>query len=243
MFRNGDGAVPAEQRANDMSDNGLTRRVEETALGEGASLVGFASMAGLAELPRAVVVAVRHSPEVFGDPDEMPTRGYYQEYLEFNSRLDAIAAKVANLLRAAEHSVRVNCATLGQIDRETLAAPFSHKMAATRAGLGWIGKSALLVTPQLGPALRLVSLLTDAPLSLGEAVTESECGECTACRTACPGRAITGESWRAGRPRHEIYDAFACQKAALERAARLGVETTICGVCMAVCPRRPRREP
>jgi epoxyqueuosine reductase len=221
----------------------LTRRVQDTALGEGASLVGFATMAGLAELPRAVAVAVRHSPEVFGDPDEMPTLDYYQEYLELNTRLDAIAGQVANLLCGAGYSVRVNCATLGQIDRETLAAPFSHKMAATRAGLGWIGKSALLVTPQFGPAVRLVSLLTDAPLAVGEAVTESKCGDCTACRAACPGGAVTGENWRAGRPRDEMYDAFACQKAALERAARLGVETTVCGVCMAVCPRRPRTGP
>jgi len=36
-----------------------------------------------------------------------------------------------------------------------------QKTIATRAGLGWIGKTALLITPQFGSAIRLNSVLTD----------------------------------------------------------------------------------
>jgi len=218
----------------------LTDRLRQHALGAGAALVGFADITGLAELPRAVVVAMAHSPAVLADPEAMPTPEYYQEYLDFNARLDEIATELGRLIEEAGYRVKLNGATVGQIDPETLSAPFSHKMAATRAGLGWIGKSALLVTPELGPALRLTSLLTDAPLEVGSPITESECGDCTACQEVCPGNAISGELWYAGRPRGEFYDAFACRTAALQRAGARGISSTICGMCMAVCPKRPR---
>ena len=45
--------------------------------------------------------------------------------------------------------------------------PLPHKTVATRAGLGWIGKNCLLVTKEYGSAVRLSSLLTDAPLPAG----------------------------------------------------------------------------
>ncbi|OFY64528.1 MAG: hypothetical protein A2V64_08625 [Bacteroidetes bacterium RBG_13_43_22] len=41
----------------------------------------------------------------------------------------------------------------------TLTVDISHKMVATRAGLGWIGKSDLLISREFGPRLRLVSML------------------------------------------------------------------------------------
>ena len=41
-----------------------------------------------------------------------------------------------------------------------------HKTVAVHAGLGWIGKSALFVTEKYGSAVRLTSVLTDAPLSI-----------------------------------------------------------------------------
>jgi epoxyqueuosine reductase QueG len=189
-------------------------------------------------LPRAVVIAMRHSPEVFAPPDEMPTFGYYQEYLSLNTRLDEIAGILAEVLAAEGHAVSVNPATLGNIDPETLSAPFSHKMAATLAGLGWIGKSALLVTHEFGPPVRLTTLLTDAPLATGPPTTASQCGGCTVCEEACPAGAILGEEWYPGRPREEIYDAFACRQTALARAQAKGINQTICGICMMVCPRR-----
>jgi epoxyqueuosine reductase QueG len=224
--------------SNMNADPDLTNRLRAHA--SGASLIGFADITGLADLPRAVVMAIAHSPGSFSDPEVMPTPQYYQEYLDFNARLDEITARLCRMIEDAGHRACQNSTTLGQIDRETLAAPFSHKMAATRAGLGWIGNSALLVTPELGPALRLGSLLTDAPLVTGTPITESQCGDCTACRDACPGDAISGNLWHAGLPRADFYDAFACAKTARARAETRGITTTICGICMSVCPNRPR---
>ena len=132
-------------------------------------------------------------------------------------------------------------ATRYKVDWETLTAPFPHKTAATRAGLGWVGKSALLVTPDLGPALRLNTVLTDAPLVAGDPITQSRCGDCRACVEACPAGAIKGEHWYTGRPRSELLDAHACNQTCRGRAAARGIELGRCGICMAVCPKRPRR--
>lgn len=216
----------------------LTAALRARALAAGASLVGFADVAGMARLPRAVVVAIAHSSDVFTSLDEMPSADYYREYTSLNARLGRVAEEIGDLLHDLGHDVHVNPPTLDDIDTTTLDSPFPHKTAATRAGLGWIGKSALLVTPEYGPAVRMATVLTEAPLSVGEPVGESRCGECNACGDACPGGAILGEDWHAGRPRHEFYDAFACYRTATARAAARGIDCAVCGICMAVCPWR-----
>jgi epoxyqueuosine reductase QueG len=221
-------------------DSTLTREVEERARAGGAQLVGFADLQGIADLPRAVAIAIAHSLAVLRDADDMPNRAYSGEYFEVNRRLTEAAQGIAEMLGEAGFEARANPSTTEKIDPRRLAAPFPHKTAATRAGLGWVGKTALLVTEQYGPAIRLVSVLTDAPLLVGEPIAESRCGECVACVEACPAGAATGEHWHAGRPREEIFDAHACHRMCGQRSRAAGIEAGICGVCMAVCPRRPR---
>ncbi|HXH59034.1 tRNA epoxyqueuosine(34) reductase QueG [Iamia sp.] len=65
------------------------------------------------------------------------------------------------------------------------------RASAERAGLGWYGKSSLLLLPGAGSWFVLGSVLTDAPLAPAapEAVADG-CGACTRCVTACPTGAI-----------------------------------------------------
>jgi len=68
---------------------------------------------------------------------------------------------------------------------------FVHaKAAATLAGLGWIGKQTLCITPLLGPRVRWCSIVTDAALPCDEPFKKDLCGDCTLCIEACPTRAI-----------------------------------------------------
>ena len=66
----------------------------------------------------------------------------------------------------------------------------NHKTVAAIAGLGNIGLSRLLVTPDFGPFVRLGSVITDASLSSDRPMGQSPCDQCDLCRTACPAEAI-----------------------------------------------------
>jgi len=73
------------------------------------------------------------------------------------------------------------------------SAPLNERQLARRAGLGWIGRNALLISPETGSYRFLGYLLTSAPLAERLAgLGEDRCGRCTACETRCPTRALTG---------------------------------------------------
>jgi epoxyqueuosine reductase len=113
------------------------------------------------------------------------------------------------------------------------ARVFPHETAATQAGLGWIGKTALFVSPTLGPRLRLATVFTDAELAVGEPVSESRCGACRRCVDACPAGAGHDVLWSAGVSRDELLDFYACER---QNASNIGAVGDICGICIAACP-------
>jgi epoxyqueuosine reductase QueG len=220
-------------------------------LAAGATLVGFADMDGvlegeLARWPRAVSIVLALPDDVIDPIAEGPTPEYLRAYHEANERLNGIAAQTAGLIQALGHEAEPFAATAHDrdFDDRTLRVPFQHKTAATRAGLGWVGKSALLISYQRGPRLRLATVCTDMPLEVGTPVTVSECRRCTACVRACPAGAIGGEEWWAGRPREEFFDAHACRaEARRQLMERVGADHSVCGICIAVCPKRPVKRP
>ena len=148
-----------------------------------------------------------------------------------NALLDDLAKTAADRLRAAgtERSRFREPAT-----GHTTLLPY--KTVATRAGLGWIGKNALLVTRERGSAIRLASVLTDAPLSCAEPVNESHCGDCDVCLRNCPGGAILGPNWSVEKSREEYYSVLACRKTCLQRTWNTKPGLSLCGLCIVVCP-------
>jgi epoxyqueuosine reductase len=109
----------------------------------------------------------------------------------------------------------------------------SHKAVAKAAGLGWIGKSTLLVSPNLGPRLFLVTVLTDMPLSAGRPM-RNQCRSCKLCILACP-RGALKEARFADHPEriNLSIDVKACG-ALVNRTWRDG---SMCYECMLVCPK------
>ena len=71
--------------------------------------------------------------------------------------------------------------------------PFSHRHAATRAGLGEFGYNNIVLTPQFGPRQRFNSIVTDAPLVADPLIQEPIClrDACLLCQKACIMQAIT----------------------------------------------------
>ena len=111
--------------------------------------------------------------------------------------------------------------------------PFPHKTAATSAGLGWIGKTALFISPAFGPAVRLATVFTDLELPAGEPVVESRCGDCRECVDACPAGCGRDVLWRPGMARELLFDAGACRHHMTQFTS---VDAEICGICIAACP-------
>lgn len=111
---------------------------------------------------------------------------------------------------------------------------FNHKMAATSAGLGWIGKNGLLINPDHGPRLSLTTVLTDARLRPDEPVEHCLCGDCTLCVEHCPSGAITGAVWSRSRPFEELVRLSACRSHKLTKRATDGKPN--CGLCINICP-------
>jgi epoxyqueuosine reductase len=70
--------------------------------------------------------------------------------------------------------------------------PILERDYAAEAGIGWHGKSTMLIDPKLGTWFFLAEILTTLELPPDEPQT-SRCGSCTRCITACPTNAITGE--------------------------------------------------
>ena len=186
--------------------------------------------------PRAVSIAVALDPAIIREISNGPTREYFAEYERVNRLLTELGQRVVEILAEAGKQARAVEPTTAYLNEHTLSMPVQHKTIATRAGLGWIGKSALLITKEYGPAVRLSSVLTDAEFRTGDPVDASGCGDCHRCVDRCPAGAIVGCHWRPDAPRESIYNAFVCRDTASRLAGRQGIHATICGICINACP-------
>ena len=105
---------------------------------------------------------------------------------------------------------------------------------ANLAGLGWIGKSCLLITPDHGSRVRLATVLTNAPLVSGQRM-DIDCGVCDACVRICPVMAFTGVYFNPSEPREVRFNAYLCYSYMAKRAGPFG-EEGLCGLCVYICP-------
>jgi epoxyqueuosine reductase len=67
--------------------------------------------------------------------------------------------------------------------------PVLEKPLAERAGIGWQGKSTMLINPKLGPWMLLGEIITTMELE-PDAPHHDRCGSCSRCMTGCPTGAI-----------------------------------------------------
>jgi len=98
---------------------------------------------------------------------------YHHVLLE---KLEALAAEIS----AAGEGAKIYVDT----------GPVLEKPLAERAGVGWQGKSTMLIHPKLGPWLLLGEIITTLTLE-PDAPMRDHCGSCSRCITACPTGAIT----------------------------------------------------
>jgi epoxyqueuosine reductase len=114
--------------------------------------------------------------------------------------------------------------------------PLAERALAARAGLGWIGKNANLLThARAGSWVFLGALLTSAELPTDEPVRTS-CGGCTRCLAGCPtGAIVAPQTIDARRCISYLTIEHPGELAAWESAA-VGDWIFGCDVCQEVCP-------
>ena len=189
------------------------------------------------QYPYGVIIGIRLLDSLV---DPLPTRDpaavilyRHNAYDVVNTALDQIALRVANTIQRAGFSAFPVPASKRTNDTK-INSIFSQKLAAHLAGMGWIGKSCLLITPDYGPRVRWVTVLTDALLSPTGKPMEQKCGKCTACVDICPVQAFTGKSFSPDEPREARFDAAACERNFKEMEQKGLV--SVCGLCVYVCP-------
>lgn len=173
--------------------------------------------------PYAVAFTVEMDHEMVGQAPKSATslESSYQ-YL----RGGAMAAQMADLIRRLGYRARAH------IDgRYRVICP----LVARDAGLGELGRMGLLMTPRLGPRVRIAVVTTDLPLEVDgpspDPTVIDFCLRCRKCANCCPSDSISfgpPEKDENGVLRWKI-DSEAC----FTMWHRMGTD---CARCMAVCP-------
>ncbi|NPV01325.1 MAG: epoxyqueuosine reductase [Brevinematales bacterium] len=172
-----------------------------------------------------------------------PTREYFDHYHTVNREIAETVTRIEMVL--TDNGIPAFAVKPTVYDHEldddywkTLRVEVSHKMTATRAGLGWIGKTDLLITPEYGPRVRLGTVLFGYKGEIAShPIDESRCGKCILCVEKCPAGAATGALWDIHTDRDEYYNPFKCRETARRLSReRLDEEISLCGICVSVCP-------
>jgi len=213
----------------------------EFLIASGADLVGYADLTCLDSdcrfnMPFGISIAIKLDPQIV---KKIPSDTVIEEYSNVNDRVTDRLEKLCMQTYSYITDRGFHCIPL-TIDYFRKNYPgkarLPHKTIAALAGLGWISKSSLLITPQYGSAVRLTSVLTDMPLDTEPHQYECKCGTCTICVDACPSRAIRNKIWTVQTDRDELVDVAACREATLNRGKEYGKVHGTCGICVAVCP-------
>ncbi len=234
--------------------SGLLSELEALSRGSGAVAFGACSLDHvrtddfllprdlLARLPTALSVAMRVSPAVLDSLEDRPNQLYEHHYRQVNFALDRLGLALANRVQELGHrALPVPASQL--VDWQNQRGHLSHKRVAVAAGLGWLGRNNLLVTPRTGAQVRLVTVLTNLPHAPTQTNTDehgpfggqrsaesgerSSCGSCRACISACPTHAI-GET-------PADFNHQACFELLKEFQRRHYVSQYICGLCVRAC--------
>jgi len=224
--------------------NSLKEQLRKKANYMGADLFGVADLEkakpyikdnyGLefSKYPSAVSIGVFFPKEIIRLLEEGPQQVYSYYYSVINQKLDEISLLLANHLERMGYKVFPIPASQ-QLLTNKYKGIFSHKLAASLAGLGWIGKSCCLINEQVGPRLRLATILTNAPLE-PDTPTNNKCGSCTACVKACTPQAIIGVAFNPDDILSKRFDPKACDDYFDYVKSRHGIGN--CGKCIAACP-------
>lgn len=182
---------------------------------------------------RVISVRMDYLP---GDPHQArllkaADKAYIARYALGRDYHKLMRKRLAQLAKKIEGALGTELSQRAFVD----SAPVLERALAEKAGLGWIGKSTMLVHRKAGTWFFLGELLTNLPLPVDQPAT-NHCGSCRACLDICPTNAFVGA--------YEL-DASKCisyltieNKGSIPEELRpaLGNRVFGCDDCQLICP-------
>jgi epoxyqueuosine reductase len=180
----------------------------------------------LSELPYAVSIGFRLSDPVIEGLIDRPTRTYQYHYRQVNLFIDQTLLRLLGKIHELGYKgFPVPSSQI--VNWGSSTGHLAHKVVAREAGLGWIGRNNLLVSPIYGARVRYGSLFTNLPLETPKMGEPQDCGECFRCLKACPASAI-------GKTR-ESFDLGKCTEMLKLFSKEENIGSMICGLCVKAC--------
>jgi len=152
-------------------------------------------------------------------PEDGRWNQYARAYAELNRLLNHIASQLARRFGGMAEMATLE-GWVGQVKHVNDYFPHcvSHRAFAEAAKVGWRGRSGLVITPRVGPALRFATVFVPQRLSPDDRALPG-CGDCRVCLEVCP----------ILRPEEGYRER--CRR----RLVALGLEDEVCGICVRVC--------
>jgi epoxyqueuosine reductase len=217
---------------NNKQKNYIT--LKQLSIREGMSLFGACSIEPVKrgfllpqevvdKLSSAVSIGYRLSESVLDTLTDAPNQLYYFHYQRVNLLLDHAALKITEFIqKKGFQAFPVPASQVIEWDKQL--GVVSHREIARLAGHGWYGRNNLIVNPKYGSNVRYATILTNLPLKTDKENIEG-CGECVACISVCPSKAITIDG----------FDKNLCRDKLKEFTKTQHIGQMICGVCVKAC--------
>ncbi|TCS83615.1 epoxyqueuosine reductase [Tepidibacillus fermentans] len=186
----------------------------------------------LSDAKSMIAIAIAYPSKIETPPKS--TKGEYRGFVSrsawgidyhliLHKKLNHLGQFLKELVPSAEYVVMSDTGAL------------SDHAVAERAGIGWIGKNSLLITPEFGSYVYLGQIITNIFFPEDHPM-ENQCGDCTRCIDACPTQAIVNPYQVNAK---QCLSFITQRKDMLEEhwMEKLGNRIYGCDTCQIVCPK------
>ncbi len=221
------------------------KELEELAYDEGVDLFGVCDLSILDDVKtmppglfdrysRGISIGIDLGRGIFQNlPESRPI--YARYYQLINQKIDEISFKLYKEIERRGYKAMPIPASHMLKDTE-FRSFMPHKSIARASGVGWIGKSLLLVTEEYGSRVRLASILTDMELETGEPM-KNRCGACKKCIENCIADALKENQFEEyPSSRKKSLDVEKCASKLREFDNDEDIGEMVCGICIKECP-------
>ncbi len=205
-----------------------TKRIGDFIINSGVDLFGIANLRNFKERSNAIesvqdlILNRYHFAIVLGIPQNHG--GKQLNDTGASLFLEEVAFGLMAYLNDVEKHSALIIHTDDEIEPFERLGLLSLKSLAKAAGLGWQGRSSLIISPEYGSLYRVIAILTDLQL-VESTLILNQCGKCRLCVVKCPTNAlILSRNTDYSENREDILHIRKCK----------GDEG--CKICIEVCP-------